>query len=136
MKIQYKHSSFLKINDILSPKQCDYENLYIVQYINMILLKKDTCSYKICLECIQPCNMENKDIYWRRHKIQETLYIGQWHLRPHQTKHLGPHTVLPVSISCPLVFFWISLMVCHLFPFKGDFSFGKSQKLQSAQSGL
>ena len=29
-------------------------------------------------ESIQPCNMKNKDIYWRRYKMQETLYIGQW----------------------------------------------------------
>ena len=26
-------------------------------------------------------------------------------------------------------------MVCHLFPFKGDFSFGKSEKSQGTESG-
>ena len=29
------------------------------------------------------------DIYWGRHKIQETLYKGQWHLNPLQSRHLG-----------------------------------------------
>ena len=36
-----------------------------------------------------PCNMKNRDIYWRRYKIQETLYTGQWHLSPLQGRHLG-----------------------------------------------
>ena len=49
---------------------------------------------------------------------------------------LGPHTCPPIAISCPVVFSWISWMVWNLFPFKGDLSFGKSQKLQSAKSGL
>ena len=31
----------------------------------------------------------NRDIYWRRYKIQETLYIGQWCLSPLQNRHLG-----------------------------------------------
>ena len=31
----------------------------------------------------------NMDIYWRRCKIQETLYIGQWHLSFLQSRHLG-----------------------------------------------
>ena len=48
---------------------------------------------------------------------------------------LGPHTVLPIAISCSIIFSWISLMVWNLFPFKGDFSFGKNQKLQGAKSG-
>ena len=46
---------------------------------------------------------------------------------------LGPHTVLPITISCPIIFSWISWMVWNLFPFKGDFSFGKSQKSQGEQ---
>ena len=46
-------------------------------------------TYEICPEGIQPCDMKNRDIYWRRYKIQETLYIGQWHLSPLQSRHLG-----------------------------------------------
>ena len=55
---------------------------------------------------------------------------------PFKVDTLGPHTILPVSISCPVVFSWISLMVWNLFPLKGDFSFGNSQKSQGAKCGL
>ena len=48
---------------------------------------------------------------------------------------LGPHTVLSIAISCPIVFSWISSMVWNLFPFKGDFSFGKSQKSRASNLG-
>ena len=47
---------------------------------------------------------------------------------PFKVGTLGIHTVHPVAISCPIIFSWISVMVWNLFPFKGDFSFGKSQK--------
>ena len=33
--------------------------------------------------------MKVRDIYWRRYKIQETLYIGQWHLSPLHGRYLG-----------------------------------------------
>ena len=33
--------------------------------------------------------MKNRDMYWRRYKIQETVYIGQWCLSPLQSRHLG-----------------------------------------------
>ena len=33
--------------------------------------------------------MKHRDIYWRRYKIQETLFIGQWHLSPLQIRQLG-----------------------------------------------
>ena len=49
---------------------------------------------------------------------------------------LGPHTVLPIAISCPIIFSWITLTVWNLFPFKSDFSFEKSQKSQGTKSGL
>ena len=55
---------------------------------------------------------------------------------PFKVGTLGPHAVLSVSISCPVIFSWISLRVWNLYPFKGDFSFGKSQKLQVTKSGL
>ena len=92
--------------------------------------------YEVCPEGAQPGNMKNRDIYWRRYQIQETLYIGQWHLSPLQSSTLGPHTVLPFAISSPIVFSWILSMVWNLFLFKGDFSFGKRQKLQGVKSGL
>ena len=48
----------------------------------------------------------------------------------------GPHTLLPIAISCTIIFSWISLMVWNLFLFKGDFGFGKSQKLRGTKFGL
>ena len=51
-------------------------------------------------------------------------------------RYHGPHTVLPIAISCLVIFSWISSKVWNLFPFKGDCSLGKSQKLQAAKSGL
>ena len=93
--------------------------------------------------------MKNRDTYWRWYKIQETLYMGQWHLSPLQSRHLGtshssPSTYCTVqntakscvgtAISSPSYF--PELTVWNLFPFKGGFSFGKSQKLQGTKSGL
>ena len=54
--------------------------------------------YEICPENIHPCTMKNRGIYWRRYKIQKTLYIGQWHLSPLQSKHVGTSHTSP-SIS-------------------------------------
>ena len=48
---------------------------------------------------------------------------------------MGPHTVLPITIIS-IHISWISSIVWNLLSFKGDFSFGKSQKLQGAKSGL
>ena len=50
-------------------------------------------------ESNQPGAMKNRDIYWRRYKMQETLYTGQWHLSPLQSRHLGTSQVLPASLS-------------------------------------
>ena len=44
---------------------------------------------KGCPESIQPRNMKNRHLYWRRYKIQETSYIGQWCLCSLQSRHLG-----------------------------------------------
>ena len=90
--------------------------------------------YEICPESIQLCTMKNRDICWR-YKIQETLSIGQWWLSHFESRHLGTsHTVLPDTISCPVILCWILSTVWNLFPFKGDFSLGKSQKSQGAKS--
>ena len=93
-------------------------------------------TYKVCPEGTQPCNWKNRDIYWSTYKIQETLYIGYDATVPFKVGTLGPHTILPIIISCPVIYSWISSMVWNLFPFKGDFSFGKSQKSQNTKSEL
>ena len=54
---------------------------------------------------------------------------------PFKGDTLGPHTVLPITVSCPVIFPWISSMVWNLFPFKGDFTFGKSQSLRAPNVG-
>ena len=92
--------------------------------------------YEVCAEGVQPCNMKNRDICWRIYKTQETLYIGQWHPVPFKVGTLGLHTVLPITIGYPFIFFWISSTVWTLFPLKGDFSFVKSQKSQGTKFRL
>ena len=65
---------------------------------------KHSKRYEVCPKGIQPCNMKNRDIYWRRYNVQETLYMGQWCLSPLQSRHLGTshsssnHHLLPRRI--------------------------------------
>ena len=45
--------------------------------------------------------MKSRDIYWRRYKIQETLYVGQWCPSPLQSRHLGTsHSSSCHQLSC------------------------------------
>ena len=60
-------------------------------------------------EGIQPCNMKYRHIYWRRYKKHCTQDNDA--SVPFKVGTLGPHTVLPVAISCPIVFSWIPLTV-------------------------
>ena len=60
-------------------------------------------------------------------KYKKHCNVSQWCLSPLQSRHLEPHTVVPVTISCPVIFSWISSRVWNLFPFKSDFSFGNRQ---------
>ena len=74
----------------------------IQDYDFILSIPLHTHIYELCPEGIKPCNMENTDVYWRRYKIQETLYIGQRHLSFFQSRHLG------TSHSCycyPVVYF-------------------------------
>ena len=77
---------------------------------------------------------KNRDVHWRRHKKHSTQDNDT--SVPFKVGTLGPYTVLPVAISCLVIFSWISLAVWNLFLFKGDFSFGKSLKSQGTKSGL
>ena len=80
--------------------------------------------YEVCPEGIQPCNVKNTDIYWRRCKIEKTLYIGKWCLSPLQSRHLGTwHS----SLSChqlPHCNFLNLIDSQKSLPFKGDFCLG------------
>ena len=92
--------------------------------------------YEVCPEGIQPHTMKNGDIYWRRYKIQETLYIGQWHLSHLPIRHLGTSHRFPNRYQLPHhIFFWISLTVWNLFPFKGNFSLGKARSHRAPNLG-
>ena len=60
---------------------------------------------EVCLQSIQPWNIKNRDIYWKRYKIQETLYIGKWCLSPLQSRHLETSHSSPNCHQLP----------CHIF---------------------
>ena len=90
--------------------------------------------YEVCPESTHACTVKNRDTYQKRYKKHCTQDDDT--SVPLKAGTLGPHTVLPITISCPVIFSCISLMAWNLFSFKGDFSFGKSQKSQGAKSGL
>ena len=73
-----------------------YFRVFVILTMIKGIKKENVC--KFCIEGIQQCNMKNRDIYWRRYKIQETLYIGQW--CPFKVGTLGPHPVLPNAARC------------------------------------
>ena len=58
--------------------------------------------YEVCPESIQLCIMKNRHLL---KKIQETLYIGQWHLNPLQSRHLGTSHSSQVFVDCNLYMF-------------------------------
>ena len=91
-------------------------------------------THEICPEGIHPCNMKNRDIYWR-YKIQETLYIGTDASVTYTVGTLGPHTVLPITISCPITFSWNSSIVWNLFPFKWFLVLGKARNCRVPNLG-
>ena len=56
---------------------------------------------KVCPEGTQSCNMKYRGIFWRRQKIQETLYIGQWCPSPLQSRQLGTSRSSPSHHQLP-----------------------------------
>ena len=50
---------------------------------------------------VQPRNMKNRDIYWRRYKIEEPLYTEQWRFSPSKVGTLN----LTQSPSPALLYF-------------------------------
>ena len=55
---------------------------------------------------------------------------------PFKVGTLGPHTVLPVANSCPIVFSWISLTVWNLLPFKVILFWGKARSCRAPNLGV
>ena len=54
---------------------------------------------------------------------------------PFKVGTLGPHTVLPITISCPIIFSWISMMVWNLFPSKVILVWGKARSYKVPNLG-
>ena len=118
------------------PSSIFFFGLVNVEYM-CIYIYMNICMSVLCT-CVWPVGNVSSHVIWKtRHllkiKTKEISYIGQWCLSPLRSRHLDT-SVLPVAISYPVVFSWI--MLWNLFPFKGDFSFGKSQESQSAKSRL
>ena len=87
-------TSFFLLGEIIPVGNC------FQSVAKWLLLPSVERTSRVCPGNIQPCNMKNRDIYWRRCKIQETLYIGQWHLSPLQSRHLGTsHSSLSISFT-------------------------------------
>ena len=62
--------------------------------------------YQVCAEGIQPRNMKNRDTYWRRHKVQESLDNNKDKAsQSPASRHLGPSHSSPNSRHLP----------CHIF---------------------
>ena len=60
--------------------------------------------YKVCSEGIQPCNRKietfiEEDTRYKKHDTQDNDDSVLFKLGT-----LGPHTILPITISCPVIF--------------------------------
>ena len=65
-----------------------------------------------------------------RNIVHRTMTLG-----PLQSRHLGTSHSSPNRHQLPIIFSWISSMVWNLFPFKGDFSFGKARSHRGPNLG-
>ena len=118
------------LNTLESANQCKCcwkQSLWLKSYSwgKLSKSKVNKPQYKGCPESIQPHNMKETFIEEDTRYKKHCTYSNDTSV-PFKVGTLGPHTVLPITISCPFIFSWISSMVWNVFPFKGDFSFGKS----------
>ena len=56
---------------------------------------KHIYTYTTSFQKVSSYVLWKRDIYWRRYKIQKTLYTGQWCLGPLQSRHLTQFSQLP-----------------------------------------
>ena len=75
----------------------------------------------------------NTDIYWRRYKTQETLYIGQWHLSPLQSRHLGISHSSPYHHQLPCDIFLNLTNGLKSLPFQRWFYFWEKTEVARCQ---
>ena len=91
--------------------------------------------HEVCPESFQPCTMRKRGIYSRRYKKHCTQDNDA--SVPFKVGTLGPHTVLPVAISCPIVFSWIPLTVwSHPSLSKVILVLGKSRRRRTPNLGF
>ena len=76
------------------------------------------------------------DISWRKYKIQEALYIGQWCLSPLQSRHFGTSHSSPNHHQLTCCIFLNLTEGLKSLLFQRCFYFWKSQKLQGTKSVL
>ena len=86
-------------------KHCTYVHVCENRGWNCHLKNHSAVIYRVCSESIRPHNVKNRDICWRRYKIQETLCIGQWRLSPLQSWHLWDLTQFSQLSSAALSYF-------------------------------
>ena len=95
-----------------------------------------TCNgYKVCPEGIQPCKMKNGVIYWKRYKIQETLYIGQWRPSLLRSGHFGTSHSFPNRHQLPHRIFLNSATVWNLSLSKVTLVLGKARSRRVPRLG-
>ena len=87
------------------------------------ILSTSTQTHLMCTRSVQKVSSHG---IWKIETLTEedTRYKNHWtttrtkHLSLLQAGTLGPHTVLPIAVICPVIFSWISLRVWNLFHFK------------------
>ena len=77
--------------------------------------------------------MKNRDIYSRRYKIQERVYIGQWHLSPIQSEHLGTSHSSPSHHQLTHHIFLNLIDGLKYLPFQRWFQFWKKPEVTGPQ---
>ena len=98
--------------------------------------RKFLLTYEVCPESIQPCNMKNRDLYWRIYKVQETLYTGQWCLSPIQRRDIGTSHSSPTGHHLPHRIFLNLIDGLKSLPFERRFQVWGKPEAQGAKSGL
>ena len=69
-----------------------------------ILSDSQSLGFRYKPENIQPCTMKNKDIFGEGTRYKTHCTQDNDISVPVQVGTLGPHTVLPIAISCPVIF--------------------------------
>ena len=77
--------------------------------------------------------LKNRDIYWRRYKTQESLYIGQWCLTTLQSRHTGTSNTSPNHHQLPYCVFVNFIYGLKSLPFQRWFQFWEKPEVTGCQ---